>query len=124
LVLGADQGPHEVFMQVGGTVQRIASAALKQAFTESGVLREALLRYAHVFMIQAAHTAHVNARVPLTDRLARWALMAADRLGSKLPLTHEYLSYMLGVRRSGVTDALHLLEGRHLIRSTRGLTGR
>jgi DNA-binding FadR family transcriptional regulator len=47
--------------------------------------------------------------------------MAADRLdGNKLPLTHEFLSLMLGVRRAGVTEALHALEGQGLIHASRG----
>ncbi|WP_372353064.1 helix-turn-helix domain-containing protein [Pararhizobium sp. BT-229] len=49
-------------------------------------------------------------------------LMCEDRVGDPdLKLTHEFLSLVLGVRRSGVTDALRLLEGKHLIRSTRGI---
>jgi hypothetical protein len=55
------------------------------------------------------------------ERLARWLLMCHDRLdGEDLALTHEFLSLMLGVRRSGVTDQLHILEGRHAIKATRG----
>jgi CRP-like cAMP-binding protein len=121
VLLGADGGPHKVFMQVGGTARRIATAPLRSAMDESKRLRELLLRYAHVFLVQTAQTAHVNARFQVSDRLARWILMAADRLGPELSLTHEYLSYMLGVRRPGVTDGLHILEGKQLIRNTRGL---
>jgi CRP-like cAMP-binding protein len=87
----------------------------------SAPLRELLMRYVHVFRLQTAQTAHANARFQLSSRLARWLLMAADRLGPQLSLTHEYVAYLLGVRRSGVTDALHVLEGKHLIRSSRGL---
>ena len=48
--------------------------------------------------------------------------MAQDRMGeNELALTHEFMSIMLGVRRPGVTDTLHQLEGRGLIRSTRGV---
>jgi hypothetical protein len=47
--------------------------------------------------------------------------MCADRLGPQLSLTHDYLAYMLGVRRSGVTNGIHILEGEGLITSTRGL---
>jgi CRP-like cAMP-binding protein len=55
------------------------------------------------------------------QRLARWLLMCHDRLdGNDLPLTHEFLSLMLGVRRSGVTDELHILEGINAIKATRG----
>ncbi|MBY2944520.1 winged helix-turn-helix domain-containing protein, partial [Rhizobium leguminosarum] len=53
--------------------------------------------------------------------LARWILMCHDRLeGNNLAITHEFLALMLGVRRSGVTNELHVLEGVHAIRSTRG----
>jgi CRP-like cAMP-binding protein len=52
--------------------------------------------------------------------LARWLLMANDRLGGdSVPLTHEFLSLMLGVRRAGVTVALHFLEQRGIIQLTR-----
>ena len=69
-----------------------------------------------------AHTAIANGRASLEERLARWILMAHDRVPSDtLPLTHEFLSIMLGVRRAGVTVALHGLEGRGLIKSRRGL---
>jgi Crp-like helix-turn-helix domain len=60
--------------------------------------------------VQTTHTAICNARSRLDQRLARWLLMAHDRLGTNLlPLTHEFLSLMLGVRRAGVTEALGLI---------------
>ena len=66
-------------------------------------------------------TAIANARAKIEQRLARWVLMAHDRIEtSQLPLTHEFLSLMLGVRRAGVTNALHILEGQGLIKSLRG----
>ena len=72
-------------------------------------------------MVQTAQTAISNARAKLNERLARWILMADDRIdGSRLPLTHEFLSLMLGVRRAGVTEALHALESEGLIRASRG----
>jgi CRP-like cAMP-binding protein len=53
--------------------------------------------------------------------LARWLLMVHDRQdGDNLALTHEFIAVMLGVRRSGVTDALHELEGKSLVRASRG----
>jgi CRP-like cAMP-binding protein len=79
-------------------------------------LRMLLLRYVQVFMVQTAHTAISNARGRLDARLARWLLMAHDRVRDEtLPLTHEFLSLMLGVRRAGVTEALHSLESQKLI---------
>ena len=67
-------------------------------------LRMLFLRYVQAFMVQTAHTAISNARGKLDARLARWLLMAHDRVRDEsLPLTHEFLSLMLGVRRAGVT---------------------
>ena len=66
-------------------------------------------------------TALANGRATIVQRLARWLLMCHDRIGNpQLRLTHEFLSLMLGTRRSGVTTALHILEGEGLIRSDRG----
>ena len=65
------------------------------------------------FMNQTASTALSNGTATLEERLARWLLMANDRLrGDEVPLTHEFLSLMLGVRRAGVTVALNYLEQR------------
>ena len=71
-------------------------------------------------MNQTANTALSNGTATLEERLARWLLMASDRLpGDEIPLTHEFLSLMLGVRRAGVTVALHYLENRGLINLAR-----
>jgi CRP-like cAMP-binding protein len=71
-------------------------------------------------MVQTTHTAIANARAQIDRRLARWILMAHDRTGDKtLPLTHEFLALMLGVRRPGVTEALQSLKGQKLIETGR-----
>ncbi|MFC6776836.1 Crp/Fnr family transcriptional regulator [Methylobacterium gregans] len=58
----------------------------------------------------------------MEERLARWLLLAHDRVdGDELPLTHEFLSLMLAVRRSSLTIATHMLEGAGMIRAKRGL---
>jgi CRP-like cAMP-binding protein len=71
-------------------------------------------------MIQATQTALANGRSKLEERLARWLLMANDRVDDELKLTHEFLATMLGVRRSGVTVALQQLERIGLISHKRG----
>jgi hypothetical protein len=119
VILGTDHIPHKVHMQVGGTVVRMRTNPLREAMDRSASLRSLLLRYAYVILLQATHTAYANARFRLDERLARWLLMAADRLGPHLPFTHESLSSMLGVRRSGVTETLHILEGEKLITAAR-----
>jgi CRP-like cAMP-binding protein len=71
-------------------------------------------------MNQTAATAFSNGTAKLEERLARWLLMAHDRLdGDEVPLTHEFLSLMLGVRRAGVTVALNHLERTAVIRMSR-----
>jgi hypothetical protein len=62
-----------------------------------------------------------NGTASIEQRLARWLLMAQDRLdGNEVPLTHEFLSLMLGVRRAGVTGALNQLDRKGVIRLSRG----
>jgi len=88
----------------------------------SSTLQPLLLLYAHTFLVQVTQTAKANARSSLDERLARWLLMAHDRLDTDdLDITHEFLSVMLGVRRSGVTVALNLLENSALISINRGV---
>src|SRR5262249_39111293 len=101
--------------------QCISADDLRRAMAESGSLAAWLMRYAHVFAIQAGHTALANAHGKIEERLARWLLMAQDRVdGDELFLTHEFLAVMLGVRRAGVTTALHQLEAQALISTARG----
>jgi CRP-like cAMP-binding protein len=79
------------------------------------------LRFAQVQGVQTAFTALSNAVHPINERLARWLLMCHDRHDSdEIPLTHEFLSLMLAVRRPSVTTALHVLEGNRFIRAERG----
>lgn len=121
VVLGTDLTPHKTFMQVGGPARRISVEHLWAAMEKSNSLRKILHLYAQVFLLQVGQTAYANARYKVEERLARWVLMSTDRLGSPVSLTHEFLAYMLGVRRSSVTDATHILEGEHLIKASRGL---
>jgi hypothetical protein len=87
----------------------------------SSSLRPRLLHYLDVFLMQSAQTALANAKGTVEQRLARWLLMAHDRLpGDDLRLTHEFVALMLGVRRAGVTVALHQLEASGAISTSRG----
>lgn len=123
VILGTDQSPHKVFMQIGGDGYRVPADALRSAMAESLTLRALLAHYVQFFLIQVAQTAVSNAVHTVEERLARWLLMAHDRMpDDDVPLTHEYLALMLAVRRPSVTTALHMLESGGLIRSTRGNT--
>jgi CRP-like cAMP-binding protein len=120
VLMGDTQSPFDTYMQCEGSALRIESSALRIALEESTTLRVRLMLYARAFTIQIATTAFANARSSLTERLARWLLMINDRMGNKFSITHEFLSTMLAVRRSGVTEALKALEGDGLIKTTRG----
>jgi CRP-like cAMP-binding protein len=121
VILGNDRNSNEVFMQVAGQGQCLAAKDLREAIDKSVSLHRSLLRYAHVFLEQTTRTAVANGRSKIEERLARWLLMAADRVGEgELPLTHEFLAMMLAVRRPGVTIAIQDLERRGLIDRKRG----
>ncbi|MGF9761894.1 Crp/Fnr family transcriptional regulator [Microvirga sp. 0TCS3.31] len=122
IVLGIDQTPYEHFMQIGGHGWRIAAQDLEQAMARSSSLHRQLLRYAQASHVQVSETAFANANSDVEARLARWLLMCHDRVeGDDIPLTHEFIAMMLGVRRPGVTVALHVLEGMQVIHAKRGL---
>jgi len=116
VLLGTDRSPNSLHMQIAGRGKRIATEHLLEAVKASAELRGIMLRYVQSFVIQASQTALANGRGKLETRLARWLLMAHDRLsGRSLALTHEFLSIMLGVRRPGVTVALQRLEALGLV---------
>jgi CRP-like cAMP-binding protein len=120
VVLGDYRSPHATYVQVAGHAYCVPATVLRQLLEQSQSLHGMLLKSAQAFMIQTAHTAVANGRARLDERLARWLLMAHDRIdGDELPLTHEFLALMLGVRRPGVTVGLHTLELQGLIRSAR-----
>ncbi|MBY3258866.1 Crp/Fnr family transcriptional regulator [Rhizobium laguerreae] len=121
VMLAVPATPGRTFMQVSGSGIRVPIGVFTDAVASDAETRDFFLRYVHTTVLQLAHSALANARYSMQERLARWILMCHDRLdGDDLPVTHEFLSLMLGVRRSGVTDQLHILEGRHAVRSTRG----
>src|SRR4051812_39320550 len=124
VVLGIDRSPHGYMVQAAGEALRIPAPDLRAALRQSPSLQAGLLRYAHALMVQTAETAYANAGFAIEARLARWILMTDDRLAREdLPLTHDFLSMMLGVRRPGVTIAVQTLEGGGLIRAKRrGIT--
>lgn len=119
--LGGGTWPFATVAQVGGETLAMDAGRFRALLTERGDLRDFLLRYVQAFLVQAGDTALANARGVLSQRLARRVLMTHDRMGSEvLPLTHQQLATMLGVRRASVTEALHVLEGDGIVRSLRG----
>jgi CRP-like cAMP-binding protein len=116
IVLGASTAPVEAMVQIPGSALRMPTRVLQEEMIGNTALLPLLLRYAQALHIQVTQTAACNGRHSLHERLARWLLMAHDRSASDdLPLNHEFLSMMLGVRRSGVTVVLSELRAAGLI---------
>ena len=121
IVLGGDRAQHATYIQVAGKGQRMSAARLREVDEQSPAFHRAMLRYARAFLAQTTTTALANGRSKIDERLARWLLMAHDRLGGdELNLTHEFLGLMLGTHRPGVTLALQSLEKAGLIATRRG----
>jgi CRP-like cAMP-binding protein len=121
LLLKTRRTPNKTFMQAAGSGFALPVNVLEQVLRQHQTASDLLLRYVQSCELQLAHSALANARYEMPQRLARWLLMCHDRLRDRdLPLTHEFLSLMLGVRRSGVTDQIHVIEGLGIIKATRG----
>src|SRR5436190_20638236 len=100
---------------------RMTAAALREECALDGPLRRLLVLYNTAFSTQVSYSVACNGLHKVEKRCCRWLLMTQDRVGSNiLPLTHEFLAIMLGVRRASVTDVLHPLQERGLIRNDRG----
>ncbi|MDR9775996.1 helix-turn-helix domain-containing protein [Rhizobium hidalgonense] len=112
---------YNMMVQIEGTARRIEVDSFLRLTKKAPRLRSLLTSFSRSLGIQISYTALANGRYSIEQRLARWLLMLNDRADDQaLNLTHEYMAFMLGVRRPGVTGALHVLEGERLIRSIRG----
>jgi CRP-like cAMP-binding protein len=121
VLLGGEASAHQAMVQVGGGALRMRAAEARAAFQSLPHLRERLLRYTGLVLTLISQTAVCNTLHTVEERLARWLLVCTLRLDSDtLPLTHEFLAQMLGVRRSGVTVASGVLERRGVLRHSRG----
>lgn len=113
-------------VQIPGHAIRIGASELRDEFDCNKELRDVLLRYTQAFIAQLSQTTACNSRHVLKRRLARWFLETQDRIGKggtgpkELKLTQEFISDMLGVRRSGVTQTAQALQEQGLIQYHRG----
>ena len=121
LIYGDSHALTDSRVQLEGTALKISAAAFRAEMDRSATFRARLLHYALAFHAQVTLTAACNARHAIESRLARWLLIAHDRAGAdEFPMTHEFLSLMLGVRRPGVTIAAGMLQKAGLIHYARG----
>ena len=121
LVLGVATVPLHALVQGPGMALRIATAPFKRELARSVALRRGLNRYLYVLMAQQASSAACLRFHLIGQRLARWLLMSQDRARlDNFHLTHEFLAYMLGMRRVGITAAASALQRDGLIQYHRG----
>jgi len=124
LFLADDTSSFEAFAQIAGTAYRMEAREFVRLAASSEALHRMLLRYTQAFLTQVAQTAACNGAHLVQERCARWLLMTSDRVdGDEFALTHEFLAFMLGVRRAGVTVTMRALQEAGIIAYGRGRIG-
>jgi CRP-like cAMP-binding protein len=119
--LGVFSSPHQHIVQVAGEALRIKARVLAEACTEDGPLRQVLMCYYSYLISQVSQSVACNGLHSVAQRCCRWVLLTHDGSQSDhLPLTHEFLAMMLGVRRVSITLVLQPLAEQGLIRNGRG----
>ena len=121
LVLGVSATPFRALVQHSGTARRIKAMSFRYELARSKALQGVMNDYLYVSMAQfvtSVACAHLHS---VSQRLALWLLMSQDRAHSdSLHLTQEFLAYIVGARRSGITGAAGDLQRCGLIRYRRG----
>jgi CRP-like cAMP-binding protein len=120
-VLGLTRSPLREVVQVAGTGFRIKVTTLKKILSSMPHLQVILTRFAAGLAMQVAQTAACNRLHKIEKRLARWLLIAEDRLDTPVvAITHDFLATMLGTDRPSVTLAANILRKKGLIGHARG----
>lgn len=112
--------PLQTMVHVAGQALRIKHDVVAEAAKKNEALAELVFRYHQFFIVQISHTALSHGSFTVVERLARWLLMAHDRLNSGIPLTHDFFAWMLAVRRAGISEAMRALQTQGSIRLARG----
>ncbi len=121
VLIEARTSPSRLYVQVAGSAARMAVAVLRRETKEGSPLRKIAQSYQGVFLAQVSQSVACNGLHTLEQRCCRWLLITLDRMYDEIiPLTHDLLAIMLGVRRAGVTVVLQGLHARGLLDYSRG----
>jgi CRP-like cAMP-binding protein len=119
--VGGEVSPYSVIVQLPGDALRMKTERLRELTGPDTALRKTLVHYNTAYATQVAYAVACNGLHTIEKRCCRWLLMTRDRIGADiLPLTHEFLAIMLGVRRASVTEVLQPLQAGGMIRCGRG----
>lgn len=119
--LGVNVSMLYVLVQGAGTALRMKTSVFRQELLRKPLLQKIINHYIFVRLSQIAQAAACTRFHVVEARMARWLLMTQDRaFSNKLNITQEFLAYMLGVRRVGITEAASSLQKRQLIVYKRG----
>ena len=121
IVFGYKTSPLRVMIQADATAYRIGVPTLREMLPDCPELQKQIQRFAMILAMQSTQIAACNRLHEVPERLARWLLMSNDRIGGdKMPLTHEFLGQMLGIRRASVSVSASVLQKAGMITYTRG----
>ena len=121
-LMGDDVSAQHIVIQLPGSAYKMNTARCRDAFEHSPGIRKSLLQFANLFLKLSTQTAACNRLHSVEQRFARWLLMSSDRVQSDtLPLTQDYISFMLGIRRTGVSESAGEMQRSGLIAYHHGL---
>jgi CRP-like cAMP-binding protein len=119
--LGEEITPHRYVAQLPSAALALDVDIFKEAAERGGELQVLLQRFAQTFISQISQSTLCICFHNSEQRLARWLLLSQDYANSdEFPLTHEFVAQMLGIRRTGVTEAANLFKGANLIKYAYG----
>jgi CRP-like cAMP-binding protein len=120
-LLGSASSPTTAFVQVAGSALRLPYAELRKETFASTQLLRGILEFIQRHNFALTQLAACNGLHEIEKRLARWLLMVQDKVQSQnFDLTQEFLSIMLGTRRTSVTLIARRMQERGLIKYSRG----
>lgn len=121
IFMGVSTSRSRAVVQGDGVALKMKAATFRKECNSGSALLGPLRRYTHSLLTQITQVAVCNQFHSIEARLARWLLMTSDRMNEdEFPITQEFLSHMLGVRREGVSRAAAVLQRRKLISYSRG----